>query len=92
MSSPLTVSASRAVPVPIDEAFARVIAAPLPVIFRRRYGVIPPTRATDGPEPWGTVGQTRVVVLADGGRVSEELVAVEPPRRFAYRSATSPAR
>ncbi len=81
----LTVSASRAVPIAVDDAFARVLPAPLPSIFSRRYAVIPATRATEGPEPWGEVGQSRTVVLADGGRIREELVAVEPPRRFAYR-------
>jgi hypothetical protein len=81
----LTLSASRAVPIAVDDAFARILPAPLPSIFSRRYAVIPATRATEGPEPWGEVGQSRTVVLADGGRIREELVAVEPPRRFAYR-------
>ena len=85
MTSSLTVSASRAVPVAVEDAFARVLPAPLATIFSRRYAVIPATRTTEGPEPWGMVGQSRTVVLADGGRIREELVAVEAPHRFAYR-------
>ncbi|MFT3874124.1 MAG: SRPBCC family protein [Nocardioides sp.] len=85
MSEPLRVSASRAVPVSIEEAFDRVLPAPLPTIFSRRYAALPPIAATVGPDPWGTVGQSRSIQLTDRSSMSEELVAVERPHRFAYR-------
>ena len=34
---------------------------------------------------WGAVGQSRVIHTADGGSMHEELVIVDPPRRFSYR-------
>jgi hypothetical protein len=38
----------------------------------------------DAPEEWGTVGQTRTVVLADGGSVRETLVSVDRPHGYTY--------
>lgn len=80
-------SASRAVPVEPDAAFRWTIGVPLPTIFHRWFGPIAPiaeVRGQDG--PWGSVGQTRTVVQAAGaGTFEEELVVVEPGRRFAYR-------
>ena len=78
--------ASRAYPVEIGHAFDRTIAHPLPDLFRRRYGPLPPIKAVTGfTEPWSTVGQTRTIHLADGGTMLEELTEVDRPRRFAYR-------
>jgi hypothetical protein len=85
MADALRLSASRAVPVAIEEAFPRVLTVPLPDLFSRRYGPIPRVRGTLGPATWDAVGLTRTVQLADGGRMAEELTVVDPPRRFAYR-------
>ncbi|MFN8195772.1 MAG: SRPBCC family protein [Nocardioidaceae bacterium] len=85
MTQSLLLTSSRAVPVSPETAYDRVLPTPLPTIFRRRYGVIPPVRRTEGPEAWGIPGQTRTVVLADGGRVTEELLTTDRPRRFTYR-------
>jgi hypothetical protein len=55
-------------------------------VFARRFAAIPPVRTVreqDG--TWGTVGQSRVIVLADGGTMREELVTVGRPQEFAYR-------
>ena len=41
----VTLSQSRAVPVPVEEAFDRMLPHPLPEIFRRRRLAIPPIRA-----------------------------------------------
>ena len=78
--------ASRAYPVEVGQAFDRTIAQPLPELFRRRYGPLPPIKAVTGfTEPWSTVGQSRTIHLADGGTMVEELTVVDPPVRFGYR-------
>jgi hypothetical protein len=79
------VEASRVVAVEPTTAFDRLIAARLPEVFRRRYAAFPPVRAvTDEPDEWGTVGQTRTILLADGGRLRETLTTVQRPHSFAY--------
>ena len=46
---------------------------------------IPPIREVrDQVGPWGEVGQTRTIVLADGGTMRETLTSVERPHRFGY--------
>ena len=85
MASPLHVSRSRTYPVALDDAFARTLAWPLPELFDSRYGPIPPISAVDfDGDAWGTVGQARTIRTGDGGSMREELVAVDPPDRFAY--------
>lgn len=75
----------RDVPVPVDEAFDRVLPHPLPEIFRRRRLAIPPVKAVRGQSgEWGTVGQTRTIVTADGGTVLETLVSDDRPHSFGY--------
>ena len=85
MSSPLTLRASRSIPVAVDVAYAAVLPMPLPRIFSRRYLALPPiaeVRDQDG--EWGTVGQTRTIVLADRGRMRETLTSVTPGSSFGY--------
>jgi hypothetical protein len=67
-------------------AFDRLLAASLTEIFSRRYAAFPPIRkVTDEPDDWGTVGQTRVIELADsGGRMRETLTSVDRPHGFGY--------
>ena len=85
MASPLHVSRSRTYPVALDEAFTKTIGWPLPELFEGRYGPIPPIERVDfDGDAWGTVGQARTIRTADGGSMVEELVAVDPPHRFAY--------
>ncbi|OMC12039.1 hypothetical protein A5735_14405 [Mycolicibacter heraklionensis] len=89
----LVVEQSRTVPATVADAFARTLVLPLPELFRRWYGPIPPIKAvrdqTGGsahvPGEWASVGQTRTVVLTGGGSMREELTEVDPPRQFAYR-------
>jgi hypothetical protein len=81
------VSASRTVPVPLERAFDAVLTEPLPRIFSRRYGPIPPIREVrdqTGGE-WGTVGQSRRILLSDGGAMTERLTTVDRPSAFGYR-------
>lgn len=81
----VTLSQSRAVPVPVDEAFDRVLSHPLTEIFRRRRLAIPPVKEVrDQTGEWGTDGQTRTIVTADGGRVLETLTSNLRPHSFGY--------
>jgi hypothetical protein len=81
------VSSSRSVPVDLERAFDVVLAEPLPRIFSRRYGPFGPVsevrdQTGDG---WGTVGQSRRIVLSDGGEVTERITAVDRPASFGYQ-------
>ena len=81
----VTLSQSRAVPVPVDEAFDRVLSNPLPEILRRRRLAIPPVKEVrDQTGEWGTVGQTRTIVTADGGTMRETLTSNDRPHSFGY--------
>ena len=80
------VEASRVMSVDPDAAFARLMNARLTDVFTRRYAAMPAvTDVTDQPGDWGVVGQTRTIVLADGGRLRETLTEIERPHHFAYR-------
>jgi hypothetical protein len=79
------VDASRLVAVEPDQAFDRLIVARLPEIFARRYAAFPAVREViDQSDEWGTVGQTRTIVLTDGGSLRETLTSVDRPHGFAY--------
>ncbi|CUR57797.1 conserved hypothetical protein [metagenome] len=86
MPIPVLLEQSRALPVAPENAFAAVLPMPLTDIFSRRYGPLSPIREVrDQVGEWGSVGQTRTIVLADGATMLEELTVVEPPLSFAYR-------
>ena len=79
------VAASRLVAVEPSQAFDRLIAAPLPDVFSRRYAAFPAVReVVDEPDEWGTVGQTRTIVLSDGSRLRETLTSVDRPSGYTY--------
>jgi hypothetical protein len=80
------VSASRTVPVDVERAFDVVLTEPLPRLFSRRYGPIAPIREVRDQtgDVWGSVGQTRRIVLTDGGAMSERLTTVARPTSFGY--------
>jgi hypothetical protein len=85
MAQPLRVSRSVTVPVEPAFAFARVLDLDLAAAYRRRFAAVPPIRSVEGQDgPWGRVGQTRLVRLADGGSMREELLSVDAPHEFAY--------
>jgi Polyketide cyclase / dehydrase and lipid transport len=85
MARTRAVQQSRAIPVSVDDAFSGTLPIPLTTIFSRWYGPIPPIREVrDQVGEWGTVGQTRVVLLTGGGSMHEELTSVDPPRSFGY--------
>jgi Polyketide cyclase / dehydrase and lipid transport len=79
------VEASRLVAVEPTQAFDLLFAAPLPEVFSRRFAAFPAVQeVTDEPDDWGTVGQTRRIVLADGGSLRETLTSVDRPSSYGY--------
>lgn len=85
MANPLVVEQSHVVPVGVDEAFGGTLPMPLPTLFRRWHGPIPPIKAVlNQVGEWASTGQTRTVTLVGGGSMREELTHVDPPRSFGY--------
>src|ERR1700758_1377102 len=86
VATSLVVDQSRVVPIPAEEAFSRTLPAPLPNLFRRWHGPIPPVKGVrEQTGAWDAAGQTRTVLLAGGASMREELPGVDPPRSFDYR-------
>jgi polyketide cyclase/dehydrase/lipid transport protein len=86
MTAAYVLASSTVVRATPEAAFDAVLSAPLEELFTQRSGPIPPVRGCTGQEgEWGTVGQTRTVVLADGSRNLETLVAAERPESYRYR-------
>jgi hypothetical protein len=86
MAQPLVVEQYRAIPVSQEAAFRGTVPIPLPTLFHRWYGPIPPIKAVrDQTGAWDAVGQTRTVVLTGGGSMREELTSYDPPASFGYR-------
>jgi hypothetical protein len=86
MSAPYLLNSSTVVDATPDAAFDGVLASPLPELFSERSGPIPPVRECTGQEgAWGTIGQTRTVVLGDGNSNLETLVALDRPGSYRYR-------
>ncbi len=81
-----SLSESRGYAVDHEHAFAVLLPLPLERLFTHRRAIIPPvTEVRDAPPTWSEVGQSRTIVLSDGGRMRETLTEVDPPRTFAYR-------
>ncbi|QLL06473.1 SRPBCC family protein [Mycobacterium vicinigordonae] len=86
MARPVVVEQSRAIPVSVEDAFAGTMPISLPQILSQWYGVIPPIKEVrEQTGAWDAAGQTRVLLMVGGGRVSETLTSVEPPNSFAYK-------
>jgi len=85
MARSIAVEQSRAIPVAVEEAFAKTLPIPLPVIFSRWYGLIPPIKQVrDQTGDWHEAGQTRTVMLVGGGSAQEVLISIDPPHSFGY--------
>ena len=85
MPSPLRLESARAVPVEVGDAFDRLLSHPVTDLMSRRYGLLPPIREVrDQSGPWDRAGQTRTIVLTDGGTMRERLTEVVRPERFDY--------
>lgn len=76
---------SRTYPVSPQDAFDWLLPAPLPMIFSRCYAVVPAINRTEGSGVWATVGQSRRIFMAGGGRLTETLLTVDPFESFTYR-------
>jgi hypothetical protein len=86
MPSPLFLSATRSIPVDVATAYDAVLPMPLTRVFSRRFAALPPIKEVRDQEgAWGTVGQTRTIVLADRGTMRETLTSVTPGSSFGYR-------
>lgn len=86
MAHSLVVDQSVVAPVAVQDAFHRTLPIPLPTLFHRWYGPFPPiSEVREQTGAWDAVGQTRVVHLAGGASMREELTSVDPPRSFGYR-------
>lgn len=86
MVAPYLLSSSTVVPTSPEVALQGVLDAPLEDLFTQRGGLIPAIKECTGQDgPWGTPGQTRTVVLADGSTNLETLVSVDAPDRYRYQ-------
>jgi len=85
MADPVVVEQARAIPVSPEDAFAKTLPMPLPTLFHRWYGPIPPIKSVHAQTGgWDTAGQTRAIALAGGGGMCETLTTVDAPRMFGY--------
>lgn len=85
MPQPLTVEQTHDIPVDVQQAFDGTLPMPLPTLFRRWYGPIPPiSQVLSQTGDWDAVGQSRTVLLKGGGSMREELTLVDPPKVFGY--------
>jgi hypothetical protein len=70
----------------VARAYDALLPLPLPQLFSRRYAALPAIREVrDQVGEWGTLGQTRTIVLADRSTMRETLVSVDRPSSFGYR-------
>lgn len=76
------------VAAPVDVAFDRVLGDDLTGFFDRGHRLLPAiddTVTLSGPDRWGTeVGQSRRIVLADGGSMVETVRTVDAPGAIEY--------
>jgi hypothetical protein len=85
MAQPLTVEQSREIPVDVQQAYDGTLPIPLPALFRRWYGPIPPiSKVENQTGDWDAIGQTRIVTLTGGGSMREELTHLDAPHAFGY--------
>ena len=85
MPNPLVVEQSRTISMAQEEVFRDMVPMPLPSLFRKWYGPIPPIKEVrDQTGDWDAVGQSRTVVLVGGGSMREELTQFNSPHSFGY--------
>jgi len=72
-------------PAKPDRTFA-IMTPSDPTRFYPKFGLIPSiVKVEDQTGGWDGVGQSRKLILSDGGTVIARLKVVDPPRRFAYQ-------
>ena len=85
MTKPLVVEQSRTIPMGQQDVFRDMVPMPLPDLFRKWYGPIPPIKAVRNQSgDWDAVGQSRTEVLVGGGSMREQLTTYDPPHSFGY--------
>lgn len=85
MAKPLVVEQSRTIPMGQADVFRDMVPMPLPELFSKWYGPIPPIKETrDQTGDWDAVGQSRTVVLVGDGSMHEQLTSFDPPSAFGY--------
>ncbi|GAA2175892.1 hypothetical protein GCM10009846_27550 [Agrococcus versicolor] len=76
------------VAAPVEVAYDRVLGDELTGLFDRGHLLLPAIDATvtlSGPTRWGTeVGQSRRIVLADGGSMVETVRTIDAPEATTY--------
>jgi hypothetical protein len=78
MTAPYLLTASATLPAEPGAAYDELVAAPLEDLLGDRSGPIPPVRECRGQVgSWGQAGQTRTIVLGDGGTIRETLVVAD---------------
>ena len=66
-------------------AFEQVVHIDVPAVFRGRGVVAAVSQVCDQQGSWRQVGESRRIVLKDGGSLIETITAYQPPARFEYR-------
>src|SRR5215210_7690655 len=78
MPAPYLLTASTVLSGSSEAAYDALVDAPLEELLGDRSGPIPPVKeCRDQGGPWGNVGQTRTIVLGDGGTILETLVVAD---------------
>jgi hypothetical protein len=86
VTTPVSVRRSRSIDAPVEVVFEATLSLPLPQLYSRRFGPMPPIVAVhDQQGNFDVPGQTRVFDTADGGAMHEELLAIDVPHRFTNR-------
>ena len=66
-------------------AFDIVRLTPLEEVFNKRFWAIPPIKGVrDQTGGWSSAGESRTILMDDGGTLLERLTEVDAPRHFAY--------
>ena len=91
MTKPLVVEQSRTIQMGQQDVFRDMVPMPLPTLFRKWYGPIPPIKEVRNQTgDWDAVGQSRTVVLVGGGSMREE-VTQSRITRWAHASSAAAA-
>lgn len=83
----LRLARSRTYPCSPEAAFEAIMGMSLPDVLGHRSGPLPGIVAVREQAAWGSLGDTRRIVLADRSTALETLVEVDRPRGFTYRAS-----
>ncbi|GAA4694445.1 SRPBCC family protein [Nocardioides nanhaiensis] len=83
----MQLSRSRTYPCPPEATFDAIMGISLPEVLGHRSGPLPGIVEVREQTTWGSLGDTRRIVLADRSTALETLVEVDRPHRFVYRAS-----